>query len=193
MMLALPALRKKLRSQRRQLNRFEQQQAAQACLQRLRKLPEFKHAQRIGLYLHAFGEVATDQVIAWCLAQGKMVYLPLICNMNQQLRWVKITQQQWRQRRFAWHRLGMQQAMASRAHAVLHLDVLLMPLLACDPTGLRLGMGGGYYDRTLAQAPKRPFRLGLAHDFQLLQQHLPAQPWDQALHALVTPSHFCRF
>ncbi len=43
-----------------------------------------------------------------------------------------------------------------------------MPLLACDTHGTRIGMGGGYYDRTLASAPQHPYRLGIAHDFQLI-------------------------
>lgn len=193
MTIALPALRKQLRAQRQRLNRFEQRQAEQHCLQRLIRMPEFRQARHVGLYLHAFGEVATDRMIWQCFKQGKQVYLPLICNMNQHLHWVNITAHQYRQRCFYQHPLGMKQPMASRAWPVTHLDLLITPLLACDPTGLRLGMGGGYYDRTLASAPHRPFRLGLAHDFQYLQQTLPAQAWDQALHALLTPQHLRHF
>lgn len=193
MTIALPALRKQLRSQRRQLDRYQQRQTEQRCLQRLIHMPEFKQARHVGLYLHAFGEVATDRMIWQCFKQHKKVYLPLICNMTQHLRWVNITAQQYRQRRFCRHRLGMQQPMATHTWPVTHLDLLVMPLLACDPTGLRLGMGGGYYDRTLAMAAQRPFRLGLAHEFQYLEQTLPAQAWDQALHALLSPQHLRYF
>ena len=89
--------------------------------------------------------------------------------------------------------LGMQQAMQSRGHTVKHLDLLLMPLLACDHVGTRLGMGGGFYDKTLSRAPQKPYRLGLAHDFQLLEQTLTRQEWDQPLNALLTPQHFLKF
>lgn len=68
-----------------------------------------------------------------------------------------------------------------------------MPLLACDHSGTRIGMGGGFYDRTLASAPGLPFRLGLAHDFQLLSQSLKREKWDQPLDALITPTVFLAF
>lgn len=189
----LLALRKQLRLQRRQLNRFQQRQAEQRCLQHLLRLPEYQSAQHIGLYLHAFGEVATQALIWMCLKRGKTVYLPVICNMNQQLRWVKLSIGLYRGMRFSRHPLGMQQPMLPHSWPVSHLDLLVMPLLACDTRGLRLGMGGGYYDRTLAHAPHRPFRLGLAHEFQWLNEQLPARAWDQAIDALITPKRLRRF
>ncbi len=68
-----------------------------------------------------------------------------------------------------------------------------MPLLACDTHGTRIGMGGGYYDRTLASAPQRPYRLGIAHDFQLIHANLPRENWDQPVDALLTPECFLQF
>ncbi|AOA57812.1 5-formyltetrahydrofolate cyclo-ligase [Acinetobacter larvae] len=183
----LNLLRRQLRKRRHQLNRYQQRQAEQACWQKLLYMPQFQHAQHIGVYLNAFGEIATRQIIMTCFKQHKRVYLPLICEMNQHLHWQPITAQQYLQRRFSRHRLGMQQAMAHRAAGIQQLDLLIMPLLACDSTGMRLGMGGGYYDRSLSQAPQHPFRLALAHDFQVLQQSLPQQPWDQAVDALLSP------
>ena len=73
------------------------------------------------------------------------------------------------------------------------LDLLVMPSLACDEFGTRIGMGGGFYDRTLANSPRKPYRLGLAHDFQFLNIQLERQTWDQPLDALLTPSKLHRF
>ncbi len=73
------------------------------------------------------------------------------------------------------------------------LILVLMPLLACDTHGTRIGMGGGYYDRTLASAPQRPYRLGIAHDFQLIHASLPRKNWDQPVDALLTPEYFLQF
>ena len=117
----------------------------------------------------------------------------MICNMNQRLVWVKISKNQFRQRRFSRHALGMLEPMASRGLHVSHLDLLVLPLLACDPKGTRMGMGGGFYDRTLATAPQRPYRLGVAHDFQFLNEPLQRNDWDQPLDALITPSKVYRF
>ena len=186
-------LRRQLRQQRRRISVFKQRQSQQLIFFKLSRHAMFKSSQHIGLYLNAFGEINTQKIILESLRRGKSVYLPMICNMNQHLVWVKINQQQYLNRRFAHHRLGMQQAMQSRGQRVSKLDLLIMPLLACDRHGTRMGMGGGFYDKTLSRAPKHPYRLGLAHDFQLLDQRLYRQSWDQPLDALLTPQHFLRF
>ena len=71
------------------------------------------------------------------------------------------------------------------------LDFLLMPLVAFDEQGNRLGMGGGYYDRTLAKhyAEKRakPKLIGLAHDCQKVES-LPIEAWDVPLQQILTPT-----
>lgn len=190
--LNLQQLRRELRRKRRRLTCFHQRQAAQAVLSRFRRIPEIQKAKKIGLYLDAFGEIATQGLIEYCFKLNKDVYLPKICNMNQHLLWVKISRQQFYTRRFVPHCLGMLEPQ-QRGIAVKHLDVLCMPLLACDIKGMRLGMGGGFYDRTLSHAQHLPFRLGLAHDFQRLNIVLPHQPWDQQLHALCTPQSYQYF
>lgn len=186
-------LRKQLRRQRRQVSGFAQKQAQQHILSKLTQRPEFRHSQKIGVYLHAFGEIQTQALIEYCFKIGKQVYLPAICAMNQQLIWIRISQHQYRNRRFAHHRLGMREPMSTRGLHVSTLDLLILPLLACDRSGTRIGMGGGFYDRTLASAHRRPFRLGLAHDFQLLSQPLTREKWDQPLDALITPQRFLGF
>ena len=50
-----------------------------------------------------------------------------------------------------------------------------------------------FYDKTLASAPNKPLRLGIAHDFQLVQERLPRQVWDQPLDVLITPLHIRLF
>lgn len=192
-LLKLNTLRKQLRQQRRAVTPNQQQQAQLAVLQRLIRLPKFQYTKKVGVYLDAFGEIHTQRIIEYCFVQGKQVYLPMICNMNQQLVWVEISRHQYINKRFSHHPLGMKEPMASRGKHVSHLDLLIMPLLACDKYGTRIGMGGGYYDRTLASAPQRPYRLGIAHDFQFIQANLPRKNWDQPLDALLTPECFLQF
>jgi len=189
----LNSLRKQLRSKRRQLSIYEQNKAEQQVLVRLNQSPRFKAAKKIGLYLHAFGEVHTNQLLKLCFRQNKQVYLPMICNMNQNLVWVRVSSRQYLNKRFSHHPLGMKEPMASRGQHVSHLDLLIMPLLACDHQGTRIGMGGGYYDRTLATAIHRPYRLGLAHNFQYIEQSLFRQKWDQSLDGLLSPKKFYHF
>jgi 5-formyltetrahydrofolate cyclo-ligase len=68
-------------------------------------------------------------------------------------------------------------------------DIALVPLLAVDRRGTRLGQGGGHYDRTLAalRATRPVLAVGVAWDMQIVD-HLPADPWDAPLDALATPS-----
>ena len=64
------------------------------------------------------------------------------------------------------------------------LDIVFMPLVAWDPSGTRLGMGGGFYDRTLANS-QGALRVGLAYSVQEVEQ-LPQEDWDVRLNAVVT-------
>lgn len=73
---------------------------------------------------------------------------------------------------------------------LLAIDVVLMPLVAFDHHGNRVGMGGGYYDRTLASFHGRthlhgPQLLGAAFEFQR-RRDLPVQPWDIPMHGVIT-------
>jgi 5-formyltetrahydrofolate cyclo-ligase len=71
------------------------------------------------------------------------------------------------------------------------LDVLVMPLVAFDRRGTRLGMGGGYFDRALAGAASRPLRVGVGFDFQEVNE-IPAEPWDVPLALIVTDRRVLR-
>lgn len=181
-------LRRTISQQRRKLSKQQQKMIESQCLKQCLQHPKFLQAKKIGVYLDAFGEVKTKRLIEYCFAQGKSVYLPMICNMNKILVWVKISHQQYRNQRFSLHPLGMREPMASRGRHISVLDVVITPLLACDFKGTRMGMGGGFYDRTLASAFTRPHRLGLAHDFQFLDIQLNKNSWDQPLDSLITPA-----
>ena len=91
----------------------------------------------------------------------------------------------------------------SHVSPVAQLDIILMPLVAFDSKGNRLGMGGGYYDRTLSftqhqtgfhspSEKRAPKLVGIAHDIQEVDA-LPIAPWDVPLDAIVTPSRTLQF
>ena len=76
------------------------------------------------------------------------------------------------------------------------MDVILMPLVGFDKHKNRLGMGGGFYDKTLSFHNKlKEFRVpklfGLAFDSQEVDQ-LTSQPWDVPVDGIVTPSRFIK-
>ncbi|MFC5748942.1 5-formyltetrahydrofolate cyclo-ligase [Actinomadura rugatobispora] len=76
---------------------------------------------------------------------------------------------------------------ARGANAVASADVVLAPALAVDRAGVRLGRGGGSYDRALARVGPAILTVGLVYDGELVDR-LPAEPHDRHVRAAVTPS-----
>ena len=74
----------------------------------------------------------------------------------------------------------------------LAIDAVLVPGVAFDRAGHRLGYGGGYYDRLLPSLRRDCLRVGLAYDEQVVDE-LPAEEHDVRLHAVVTPTRLLRF
>jgi len=71
--------------------------------------------------------------------------------------------------------------------ALTTADAVLVPALAVDHRGVRLGRGGGYYDRALAAAPAGVPLVALLHDGELVER-LPADPWDTTVTSAVEPT-----
>jgi 5-formyltetrahydrofolate cyclo-ligase len=72
-------------------------------------------------------------------------------------------------------------------------DLVLVPLVGCDGRGNRIGMGQGHYDRALASLRPNARLVGLGWDFQLLEEELEPDPWDQPLHAFASPAGLTEF
>lgn len=178
------ALRRQLRSKRRMLPRYVQQQASTALLRHCRHWSPFVRARAVAFYLPVPGEISPLPLMHRAHALGKRCYLPRIrpfpANTLEFRRWrpgQRLYRQRWR----------LREPRGGARRAVAQLDLIFMPLTGLDRRGHRLGMGGGYYDRTLAGLPGKPLRVGLAHDCQVVEQ-VPSEAWDIRLHAAVTPS-----
>lgn len=72
-------------------------------------------------------------------------------------------------------------------------DLLLIPLVGCDRTGNRIGMGQGHYDRAIAGLRANARLVGIGWDFQLLDETIAADPWDQPLNAFASPAGLTEF
>ena len=76
----------------------------------------------------------------------------------------------------------------AKRHPIVDPDLVLVPLVAVDGTGTRLGRGKGHYDRTLARLRKNGARLiGIGWPLQRLADTIPADPWDVPLDAYASP------
>ena len=177
-------LRKQIRKTRANLTALQQQQAEDSITQQALALIEERNAQHIALYVSFDGEISTDKLIKTLWAQDKHVYLPVLHPFNPNhllfLRYLPDTPML--KNKFSiWEpRLNVQNVLP-----LDELDILFTPLVAFDKQGNRLGMGGGFYDRTLQHWHKSSFiPVGLAHQCQQVEQ-LPTEVWDVPLHQIL--------
>ena len=188
------SLRRHLRQKRRQLTTHQQKLASRQVCHLVRQQSWFIKASSLAVYMAADGEVDPLPIALMAQGMGKKVYLPVLHPLNtNHLLFIRFTPQTpLEKNRFGilepcLKGYGLKRANSCRVQA---LDLLLMPLVGFDLQGGRLGMGGGFYDRTLAIRPnefKRPKLIGLAHECQKVDQ-LPLEPWDVPLTGIVTPS-----
>lgn len=182
-----PALRQQMRTRRNKLSSVQQQQAAKSVAIRLQKHPLFQHSHRIAGYLANDGEVDPTPLLQCAQRLGKHIYLPVLA--GQSLSFVR-----YRPGVTSLHtnQFGIPEprALPSQTITPEQLDLVLLPLVAFDCRGGRLGMGGGFYDRTFAfkrrrQQRSRPLLLGLAHQLQRVPA-LPLEHWDVTLAGIAT-------
>jgi len=187
--LSRPALRRKLRQARRQLTPAQQRLAARRLYRQLAQHPRFRRARHIALYLPNDGEIDPRLLLHAAQRRGKATYLPVL---NPWPRTRMVFQRIEPGEQLSRNRFGILEPVirTARQRRVWALDLLLMPLVGFDGQGGRLGMGGGFYDRSLAYRAMRkkshkPTLLGLAHECQRVDR-LPLESWDVALQATVT-------
>lgn len=180
-----------MRQRRRQLDPREQRDRSLALIGQLVTSPLFLHSHHIAFYLPNDGEVDLRPLLERSLDMGKRCYLPVLSPLYHNRLW--FAPFNW-ESRIVHNRFGIPEPDVQwrNMRPPWTLDLLLTPLVAFDNEGNRLGMGGGYYDRTLAYLGRRrhwrkPCLLGTAYDFQRVES-LPHESWDIPLHGIVTES-----
>ncbi|HHH45287.1 MAG TPA: 5-formyltetrahydrofolate cyclo-ligase [Gammaproteobacteria bacterium] len=188
--------RKQLRARRNALSESERLVRSTTLCKQLARQPVFRNSRRIAAYLPADGEVETAPLIALAWRMGKQVYLPVLVPYRANRLWFARYEPD---TPLIKNRFGI--AEPANVHrqriAAQALDLVLAPLVGFDHNGHRLGMGGGFYDRSFAyllhrQHWRKPRLVGLAYDFQQLPR-LSAKPWDVPLTAVATDSNWHLF
>lgn len=186
------ALRAELLAARRRLTADEVRAYGDELAARAVELPTLDGAETVAAYVSIGGEPGTRALLDLLRRRGVRVLLPVLLADND-LDWVVYEGAD--QLRPAGR--GLLEPVGPRLgpDAVTGADVVLLPGLAVDRSGLRLGRGGGSYDRVLARlraAGTDAALLVLLYDGEVLPQ-VPAEPHDQPVHAAVTPSGALRF
>jgi 5-formyltetrahydrofolate cyclo-ligase len=189
---ALPSdrsqLRAELRARRRALSVDERASASRQFALILRRSKLLRPGRHIAIYVAHDGEADPSAIVTLARRNRCEIYLPAIAD--------------YRRRRMEFRRyshdtslrpnrygIGEPERAAPRI-AVRHLDLVLLPLVAIDPRGTRLGTGAGFYDRCLQHLRsgrrwRRPKLIGLGYEFQRVAS-LDARAWDVPLDALLT-------
>ena len=179
-------LRSKLVRQRRALPPQLAHQAGHAASVHAWQLPVMQRARRIAAYLAVNSEIDCGALIETAWSRGREVYLPVLQGKSLFFRRYR------RNTRMALNRFGIPEPAEEPFLRAVDLDVVIAPLVAFDQAGNRLGMGGGFYDRTFSflrhrKNWRRPRFVGFAYKMQGVN-NLTAKSWDVPMDAVVTES-----
>lgn len=165
-------LRKSLRQQRNSLDENTQTLHAMSLANQLQHSPLYKRSKRIAAYLPADGEIDPGHLIRHAWRSNKKVYLPVLAPFTSKLYFAPFSANC----KMKLNRFKIAEPSVHPKHwlKAQQLDLILMPLVGFDLKGNRLGMGGGFYDRSLnftrlRKSSYSPFLIGLAHELQCVE------------------------
>lgn len=180
------SLRKIMLQKRKSLSATACEQASILVVQQLIKSEFFLSAKHIACYAACKNEMNVTALFEIIWQSDRICYLPRI-NTDQTLSFVRYD----RDTPLKLNPFGILEPDASKVLDVSQLDVVLVPLVAFDPQGNRLGMGAGHYDRTFAQRSSWIKLVGVAYSWQCVD-HIDADTWDVALDAVLTEVGFLK-
>ena len=189
-------LRQQLRTLRRNISPRDQRLHSLTVSRLIVRSNTFQHSRRVAFYLSADGEIDLSPVIERAKRAGKRCFLPVLRRHPALSLWFA---EYGSNAELNTNRFGIAEPVLQKRKISMPwgLDLIFVPLVGFDLTGNRLGMGGGYYDRTLSylrhrQYWKAPPLIGVAHECQKVDA-LIARPWDIPLNAVVTEQAFYPF
>ena len=175
------ALRQQLLAQRRALSPDEWLQSSHLAQQNLLNLEEYSRAECIAVYAAAHNEVDTALIVEAAFAAGKRVLYPAVCDKTMVLRQVEGLDQ------LNAGCFGILEPCNSGIdHQADEADLFIVPGIAFDRGGHRVGYGKGFYDRFLQHPGRKAILVGLCHDFQLIDGDIPADRHDIRMEIVVT-------
>lgn len=175
------ALRASIKQKRRALSIEYRQQASRKMQAELTRLPCYQAAEYIMLYMAMQDEVQLDELIAMVLKNGKKAVIPLVTGAGM-MEAVELSDMA----DLVPDKYGIKTVSEEKRRLIApdKIDLIIVPGVAFDKAGHRLGMGGGFYDRFMLRA-SRAVRAALAYDCQLLAA-VPAEVHDLTVDYIIT-------
>ncbi|MCW8879779.1 MAG: 5-formyltetrahydrofolate cyclo-ligase [Kangiellaceae bacterium] len=190
-------IRQTVRQLRNQISQQESTQAGNNLCEHLLSMREYPKAKSVACFLSFDGEINTGPLISKLHQDNKICLLPYLRPSKPNRLWFMPYE---KGDKLIRNRLGISEVCkpVNSSHRISTIDLLLMPLVAFDINGNRLGMGGGFYDASLCHLldpefkHQRPLCLGIAFERQKLNR-LPKEPWDFPLDGVITENKIYRF
>ena len=177
-------LRQQMLNQRKKLLASDIQQKSSQINQHIKSLAAFNKATTILFFLPIKNEPNTLPLLKSVLKQKKRVLIPVVKKQTLILSQLNSLEEVWPQK---YNILEPKTAFLRPTSPEL-VDLSLLPGLAFDLQGYRLGYGGGYFDRLLPQLRPQTLKIGLAYDFQVITK-LPREKHDQPVNLIITETN----
>jgi 5-formyltetrahydrofolate cyclo-ligase len=149
----------------------------------------FLISETLGVYLPIGSEVRTEEIIRRALESAKKVALPRI--ESDKMTFIHLNDRLLRENNLVVGKFGIKEP-SKQGTEITEIDLLVVPGIAFDNEGSRIGYGRGYFDRYMADT-KVSFSLGLGYRFQLLSNPLPQSRLDQRINGLSTETGILYF
>ena len=191
------SIRADIRHRRSSLSKHQRLVASEAIIKQLKQTPEFKRAQSIALFCATNEEPnllpLTAKKSRKNQALNKLFLAPIVPQLRAKraLRFGRYDSKRLKKNRFLIDEPNLK---AQPPTSLIAIDIVLVPLVAFDIDGNRIGMGGGFYDSTFHSIPYqlRPKFIGIAFDCQFVST-LPQNNWDLSLHSVITEKKVYKF
>ena len=178
-------IRQKALSKRRALGHDKNMHASTLITRAIINSNYYKKAKTIGCYLSMKDEVNTALIIKEIEKTNKLLFLPKI-QADGTINFIQINKDS----NYSTNRYGIKEPADDKDQDIEKIDLIIMPLVAFDSIGNRIGMGGGYYDKKfqyLLQNNNKPSLIGIAFDCQYYKK-IQSDIWDVSLDHVFTES-----
>ncbi len=181
-------LRQSLRQQRSAIQPRDREELAKTLAFQVKRGAKVQYKHKISLYLENDGEINPKYVQKWLESQGIYPYLPVL--VGKSLKFARIGN------KFKKNRFGIDEPDTPTLLNASQMNIIFIPLVGFDNNKDRIGMGGGFYDRTLSFKKHQiqhsnPKLIGLAFDCQKVDKII-TQEWDVPLDKVITPTTIYR-
>ena len=171
--------------ERRDMTKQEISDFSSIIINKLKKLPIYKTSKSVMLYLSFENEIDSSEIIEDCFREGKRVIVPFCDNSD-----MSITPTEIKDTITDLHTSKMGYIQPKRESLspvdISDIDLIILPGIAFDRKGYRVGFGAGYYDRFLAEVNFKVPTIGLAYDFQIIDSFIQMEDYDIPIDYVMT-------